>query len=112
MSNYHEFIAALQDQRQHELRVQAAQGLNQKHGLKPDTRLVPMPDNIVQPFAQEPDWISQVDHHLFTPELHREILREEYKNRVHHSLFGQPQRITKHQLITKRAMRRLNHQDR
>ena len=41
MSNYKDFMAALRAERQHQLRQQQAQGLNQRHALKPDTRLVP-----------------------------------------------------------------------
>jgi len=112
MSNYEEFMAALRDERQHHLRQQQAQGLNQRHLLKPDTRLVPLPTNPVAGFFEStPAWISQIDALLFTPELNAAIKEQERASKQHQSLFGQSQRVTKQQLITKRAMRRLNHLD-
>jgi len=112
LSNYEEFMAALRDERQHQLRQQQAQGLNQRHLLKPDTRLVPLPPNPVQGFFEtQPAWISQIDTLLFTPELNAAIKEQERAAKQHQSLFGQSQRVTKQQLITKRAMRRLNHLD-
>ena len=112
MSNYKDFMDALRAERQHQLRQQAAQGLNQRHLLKPDTRLVPLPPNPVKGFFDtQPAWISQIDSLLFTPELDAAIKEQERASRVHQSLLGQAQRVTKEQLITKRAMRRLNYLD-
>ena len=39
------------------------------------------------------------------------IKEQERASKVHQSLLGQAQRVTKEQLITKRAMRRLNYLD-
>ena len=81
MSNYQEFMDALRAERQHELRQQAAQGLNQRHLLKPDTRLVPLPPNPVQGFFEsQPAWITQIDTLLFTPELYAAFKSNLYAN--------------------------------
>ena len=112
MSNYEDFMKALRAERQHELRVAQAQGLTQRHQLKPDTRLVPLPPNpTANFFPTTPAWISQIEHHLFTPELNAAIDEAKRTSRQKQRLFGEAQRITKEQLITKRAMRRLNHLD-
>ena len=78
MSNYEEFMKALRVERQHELRVAQALGLTQRHLLKPYTRLVPLPPNpTANFFPTTPAWISQIEHHLFTPELNAAIVLAE-----------------------------------
>ena len=112
MSNYEDFMKALRAERQHELRVAQAQGLTQRHQLQPDTRLVPLPPNpTANFFPTTPAWISQIEHHLFTPELNAAIDEQKRASRQKQRLFGESQRVTKEQLLTKRAMRRLNHID-
>jgi len=112
MSNYKDFMAALRAERQHQLRQQQAQGLNQRHALKPDTRLVPLPPNPVQDFFEStPAWVAQIDNLLFTPQLNAAIDEQKRSARTHQSLLGESQRVTQEQLITKRAMRRLNYLD-
>ena len=53
----------------------------------------------------------QIEHHLFTPELNAAIDEQKRASRQKQRLFGETQRVTKEQLLTKRAMRRLNHID-
>ena len=112
MSNYEDFMKALRAERQHELRVAQAQGLTQRHLPKPDTRLVPLPPQpLANFFPTTPAWISQIDHFLFTPELNAAIDEQRRTEQQKQHLFGAAQRVTKEQLITKRAMRRLNYID-
>ena len=112
MGNHEDFMKALRAERQHELRVAQAQGLQQRHQAQPDTRLVPLPPApMANFFPTTPAWISQIEHHLFTPELNAAIDEAKRTSRQKQQLFGEAQRITKEQLITKRAMRRLNHLD-
>lgn len=114
-SNLDQFMAALRAERQRELRQTAAVGMQQRHLLSPDTRLVPLPgpEELVSPFTARPSWLPQLEAtgHLYTPELHQELVREERLEKVNQSLFGQKQKVTKEQLITRRAVRRLNHTD-
>jgi hypothetical protein len=115
VSNYDQFMAALRAERQRELRQTAAGGMQQRHLPSPDTRLVPLPGpkEMVVGFLARPSWLPQLEStgYLFTPELRTELAREERLDKVNQSLFGQKQKITKEQLITRRALRRLNHTD-
>lgn len=114
-SNYDQFMAALRAERQRELRQTAASGMQQRHLLAPDTRLVPLPgpSEMVAGFMARPSWLPQLEStgHLYTAELHTELARQERLDKVNQSLFGQKQKVTKEQLITRRAIRRLNHTD-
>jgi len=113
MSNYSEFMAALREQRQKELRQQAVLGLDQKHQEAPDTRLLPLPSDPTpfHPENQKPSWINQVNHHMDLPEIKAELDREKRREQINSTLYGQKQRVSLTQLITRRALRRLNHHD-
>jgi len=113
MSNYADFMAALREERQRQQRQQAVLGLGQKHLASGDTRLLPLPSDPtpLHPTNQTPSWINQVDHLMHGPEVRQEIQRERRKEQIDATLYGQKQRVSLGQLIRRRALRRLNHQD-
>jgi len=62
-------------------------------------------------FESTPAWVGQVNNLLFTSELNAAIDEQKRSARTHQRLLGESQRVTKEQLLTKRAMRRLNYLD-
>mgnify|MGYP001200602434 FL=1 len=113
MSNISEFMAALRAERQKQLREQQVLGLNQRTLEQPDTRLLPLPDDPtpLHPANQQPSWINQVNHHMDLPALQAELELESRREKINSTLYGQKQRITLNQILTKRALRRLGHLD-
>lgn len=113
MSNISEFMAALRAERQKQLREQQVLGLNQRTLEQPDTRLLPLPDDPtpLHPQNQQPSWISQVNHHMDLPALQAELDLESRREKINSTLYGQKQRTTLNQILTKRALRRLGHLD-